>query len=429
MFIPVLIEQLVITMMGTVQTFMLVKISNEAVSAISLVDQVNQFAYAILNSVSLGATVVVSQYIGSKKPAAAKSTAEQAITAGFAISFLTALIYIIFGSSLFTLFYKVEPDVFDFSMTYIKATAISFPFLSLCTTTSGIIRGTGDSKSPVAISVIMGAANIVFSFLFIFGFKLQVLGAGTAIILSRSIGAIVALRLIIKKNYLRKFQNLLKIRIKYIKQILRIGMFAGMENMIFQAGRTLTQGFYVTSGTAHITANGISASLANILMSPGNSMSIIATTIVGRYMGAGEKKNADKALKNIVLISMAILTVLHVGFLPFAPMVIKLYTTDEVITDLIMIILILNTIAVPLFWSGSFIIFSGMKGAGDVKYTTIVSICTMWAVRVLLGYIFGQAMGFGVTGVWVAMFMDWAARSVFAVVRLMRGKWLDKKVL
>ena len=432
LFFPILIEQLILTMMGTVHSVMLANVGKEAISAIGLVDQLNQFAFAILGSVSLGATIVISQYIGSQKMLSAKATAEQAVTLGFLVSIVVGIVFLFFADNIFTLFFKkdqIDPQVFTYAMTYMNATAISFPMFSLTSIAAGVIRGTGDAKSPMIISIAMGLINAVMAAIFIFKFNLEVYGAGLAIIIARCVGGIIAVILLVKKGYIRKFKNLVVIRVRYIFQILRIGMYSGAENMLFQLGRTITQSYFISSGTNHIAANSIAGNMFNLISAPGGSMSIVATTLVGRFTGAGDKKRSYIVLKNIVILASFMLLAINLLYIPFSPTLMGLYTQDADVISLVTQITLMNCVFMPLSWASSFVLVAGLKGAGDARYSTVLSIITMWLVRVLCGYIFGHTLGMGVVGVWLAMFLDWVARAILAIFRFKSKKWQDKSAI
>ena len=432
LFFPILIEQLILTMMSAVHAIMLSNVGKEAISAIALVDQLNQFAYAILGSISLGATIVVSQYIGSQKILPAKATAEQAVTLGFIVALVVGAVFWFCSDLIFELFFakdQIEPQVFTYAMTYMRATAVSFPMFSLTAIAAGVIRGTGDAKTPMVISIAMGLINAIVAAVCIFGFNLEVHGAGIAIIVSRFVGGIIAVLLLIRKQYIRKFKNLIVIRTKYIFQILRIGIYAGAENMLFQLGRTITQSYFISSGTNHIAANGIAGNMFNIISAPGNTMSIVATTLIGRLTGAGDKKRAYVVLRNIVVLSSFMLLAIHLAYMPLSPMAISLYTKDIDVIGLIKQLMIMNLLFMPISWSASFVLVAGMKGAGDARYSTVLSIVSMWAVRVLFGYIFGSVMKMGVVGVWLAMCLDWVLRAILAIIRFVSKKWQNKSAI
>ncbi|MCL2775840.1 MAG: MATE family efflux transporter [Oscillospiraceae bacterium] len=439
MFFPVLIEQLILSLMATVYSLMLARVKTDAVyivSAVNLVEQLNQLAYALLGSVSLGATVVVSQYIGAGKPDSAKHTAEQAVTLGVLLAVIVMCVYILLPKQIFSLFLgkdKTEGITFIYSMKYMKLSALSYPMLNIGTTAAGVVRGTGDAKSAMRISIVIGIVNAVVAGFCIYALNLNVYGAGIASIVSRSCGAAVAVALLVRKGFIDKFSNLLKPKFLYIKQIVRIGMYESAESMIFQFGRTITYRFLI--GEAHIAANSVTNSVFNIISAPGNSMSIVSMALVGRLTGAGDKKKSYKVLRNVVLLSMGLLLLANFIFLPFSPFLVSLYTSKfdpNILTEtrsLIYHLIILDAIFMPTTWSSAFVLFAGMKGAGDVRFTTSVSIISMWLMRVLFAYILGGLLGWGVVGVWCGMFFDWVFRSAFGVWRFRSRKWQEKSAI
>jgi putative MATE family efflux protein len=413
---------------------MLARIGQDAefvVSAVNLVEQLNQLAFALLGSVSLGATVIVSQYIGAGRIQDAKTTAQQSVALGFALALAVMAVFLLFGEHIFILFLgrdKTAGVTFEYAMIYMRLSVLSYPLLNIGTTAAGVIRGTGDAKSPMRISIVIGIINAVVAAVFIYGFGMSVAGAGIAMLVSRFFGAVVAVRLLVKKGFIEKFTNLLKPQILYIKQIMRIGIYQSIESLVFQFGRTITYRFF--TGTVDIAANSVVGSIFNIVCAPGNSMSIVAMALIGRLTGAGDKKQSYKVLRNIILLSMAMLLLTHILFLPVFPFLITLYTGKFDPANLVQIrqiiyrLVIMNSVAMPIFWPSAFIMFAGMKGAGDVRYTSAVTIISMWSVRVLFAYILGSVFGMGVTGVWLGMFSDWIVRGLFAQIRF-RSRKID----
>ena len=438
MFFPILIEQFILVFMGTAHSLMLARINENAeyvVSAVSLVEQINQLTYALLGSVPIGATVVVSQYIGAGRVSSAKATAEQAVMLGVGIALLTTAIFIVWGQDIFVLFLGEDKAVgitFTYSMRYMRWNVLSYPLLNIGSTAAGIIRGMGDTKSPMRISIVIGVVNVAVAGFCIYALDMNVVGAGVASIVARFFGAVVAVRLLVKKGFIERFSNLFRPKVLYIKQIMFVGVFQSVENLIFQFGRTLTYRYF--SGEIDIAANSVTGSIFNLASAPGNSMSIVAMALVGRLTGAGDKKRSYVVLRNIVLLSMAMLLLTNLLFLPLSPFFISLYTGKfepaklAAISSRIYQLIVLNVIFMPLFWSPSFVMFAGMKGAGDVKFTMVVSIVSMWAVRVLFAYLLGGLLGMGVVGVWLGMFFDWILRGVLGAIRFKSKKWQKKSV-
>ncbi|MBZ9687030.1 hypothetical protein G9F72_011915 [Clostridium estertheticum] len=109
-------------------------------------------------------------------------------------------------------------------------------------------------------------------------------------------------------------------------------------------------------------------------------------------------------------------------FIPFAGNVVSLFTNNKEIIHLASTVLIVNSLCIPL-WSIAFVLPSGLKGAGDVKYTLITTIIGMWLFRITLGYLLGVVLKFGLVGVWLGMVIDWVVRGSLYFIRFKKGKW------
>jgi putative MATE family efflux protein len=291
------------------------------------------------------------------------------------------------------------------------------------------MRGTGDTKSPMFISILMGIINVIVAATTIFGMGLGVYGAAAALILSRAVGAGAGIFLLIRKKHLRGLRYILKIRSRYIIQIFRIGMMVGAENMIFMLGKIMTQSYFVAEGTNHIAANTIASSIFGIVAIPGNAMAVITTTLAGIFTGSGDKPGARRVVNSILSMTIAMQTVLCLLIIPPLGFFISMFTDVPEIAHLSRMLMLTNCVAMPLFWSVVMIYMSGMKGAGDVVATTVISMGSMWVFRVYVSYLLGSVLHMGVIGVWIGMYTDWAVRAVIAFFRFRSGKWLKKAVI
>ena len=126
--------------------------------------------------------------------------------------------------------------------------------------------------------------------------------------------------------------------------------------------------------------------------------------------------------------SLCLLIVCAVVF-PISRFLVSLYSKEYIVIDLAVDIVRLALVMVPLFWSAAFVLPAGLRGAGDVKYTMLISIAGMWLCRIVMGYVLGIRLGLGVQGVWIGMYMDWTIRGTLYLIRLKSGKWKQKKVI
>jgi Na+-driven multidrug efflux pump len=146
-------------------------------------------------------------------------------------------------------------------------------------------------------------------------------------------------------------------------------------------------------------------------------------------MGIGDKVRAKEQMKDLTILAMISQGVLCGALILFADPYLSLYQPGPDVYPLARIFIILTGIATPLFWPASFILPGGLRSAGDARYCMVVSISTMCVMRIGVGYVLSVAMGYGVMGVWIAMFLDWVARGGIYVVRVWRDKWGNRKVI
>jgi Na+-driven multidrug efflux pump len=115
--------------------------------------------------------------------------------------------------------------------------------------------------------------------------------------------------------------------------------------------------------------------------------------------------------------------------LPLFPLLMDLFSPPDEIVPLIFQLTLMLLLAQPLFWSISFILPSALRAAGDSRFTSITSMLTMWLLRVVLGYVLGVTLGFGVIGVWAAMITEWLVRGVIFTLRFRGDKWYRHKLV
>lgn len=436
--LPVMAEQSFIVLMGMVNTIMAGQLGKEAVSAIGMVDSINNILIAFFSALAVGGTVVVAQNVGRKNLGKTNEAASHALLSGAVLAtVVTVLIYFSRTILLGLLFGNAEPIVMDNALIYFNITLLTYPLIALTSIAFGVLRGTGDTKTPMKVSILMNILNVVFSYVLIYGLEIGSIhfhvqiggfglkGAAIGIAAARTIGAILVLYPLIKGSKILKI-NLnrnFKVNRNILQDIFGIGVPSSVESLLFNGGKLLTQVFIVGMGTAATAANVVAGSVFGLINIPGTALSIAATTIVGQYVGRGEQEEAKETLLYITKFASLCLLLISVLIFPFSKFLAGLYTSSEDVILLASNIIKTSAISMPLLWSISFIIPAGLKGAGDAKYTMVVSIFGMWTFRITLGYVLGVPLGLGVMGVWLGMYADWVVRGTLFYLRLRSGKW------
>lgn len=429
---PLIIEQVLATTVGTVDTVMISYAGESAMSGVSLVDMINTLMINIFIAVSTGGAVILSQYLGSKNTKQASKAASQLIMISTIIA-VTFMIVFIFGNHfILKLFFgAIEFDVMRNAKIYFLISVCSYPFIAIFDSCSAIFRSMGDSKISMEISVGMNILNGIGNAILIFGFSMGVMGAALSTLFARIIGTIFIFILLDKRK------NLVTISLKeiftwdkeIICRILYIGIPSGIENGIFQLGRVLVVSIISTYGTAQIAANAVANGLDSMGTIAGQAMNLAMLTVIGHCMGAEKKEEAVFYTKKLWKLTYQITFVINIAILVSLPLLLKLFSlSEEVYRYSYVLILIHNGIAIFL-WPTAFTMPNALRAAGDVKFCMIVSVFSMVAFRIIFSIIFGTWFGLGIIGVWIAMVMDWIFRAAVFTIRLSQGKWLEYKII
>ncbi len=437
--LPILAEQAIIVSMNMVNAAMASNIGKEAASAIGMVDAINWVIIGFFSALALGGTVLVAQSWGRRDRAYAERAAAQAAMSAVAVASSIGLATAACAGPIISLLYPdAETVVAAGAAVYLRITSLGFPFLAAALASSGALRGAGDTKTPMRINVAMGAVNVGASALLIFGLDLGFVrvpsfglaGAAAGITIARAFGAASYAFVLLKKTAVIHIRSLgsFKPDGAILRKVFAVGLPSGLENLTFNGGKLLAQTYIVSLGTNAIAANFIGMSLASFLQIPSSSLGIAATTIVGQAVGRRDPAAAKRNLIAATALSSAALLAAGIIGYPFMHELIGFYTKDPGVISITTGLMTLLFVCLPLFWSTSFILPAGFRGAGDVRFSMVVSMASMWALRVSLGYVLAIPTGLGVLGVWIGMIIDWVLRSIFFGLRLKSGAWLRPSI-
>ncbi len=435
--LPVLAEQSFFILMGIVNTIMAGRISREAGAATGAVDSINIIFINFFAALSIGATVVVAQYIGQRNIRMANEAVKQSLAANTLISCATALIIWIFGDWILQLLYgRSEPTVMAAMRTYLNITLLGYPLMAITQVVWGCLRGAGDTRTPMKVNILMNVFNIILGYVLIYGLHVQnkhfvldiagrgVQGAAIGLTLARGIGTILAILIIWRGVSVIRLKNLRHFRFdKTIQRaIFGISMPSGSEALLFNGGKIITQVFIAGMGTVALAANTFAASIVAYMNLPGLALQTTLTTMIGQNMGRGDIDEAERTFHYIFKLGTFCMLVLGLITLPLSWLLASMFSADAEIVELTAKIIALNCLFMGA-WCASFVVPAGLKGAGDAKYTMWATMAGMWLFRIVMGYVLGIALGWGVLGVWGGMFIDWTVRAVLFYLRMMSGKW------
>ena len=430
--VPVVLEQLLNSIMGTADTMMVSNVGSAAISAVSLVDSINVLVIQAFSALAAGGAIVCAQYIGQRNKERANESARQVLFIITAISVIVSLICLIFQKPLLRLIFgSVEAEVMRASEIYFFYTALSFPFIAAYDSAASIFRAQDNTKGPMIISMISNVMNIAGNAIMIWGFHMGVAGAAISTLVSRIFCAVVVLIQLRRDRQPIVVRDYLKIRPDWsmIRRILGIGIPSGVENSMFQLGKLAIQSTVSTLGTAAIAAQAMTNILENLNGIAAIGVGIGLMTIVGQCMGAGRKDEAIYYIKKLCMIAEVTIIVSCLTVFALTKPVTILGGMEKQSADMCFHMVMWITIVKPLVWTMAFIPAYGLRAAGDVKFSMITSCITMWACRFCLCVFLIRVMGFGPMGVWIGMFADWTIRGIIFAWRFHSRRWLKHQVI
>ncbi len=429
LILPIVIEQFLNSLMGMADTMMVSTVGSEAISAVALVDSINNLVIQIFSALAAGAAIVCSRYIGSGNQKESSRAAGQVVLTVFVISLSITFFCIAGGERLLRLIFgTVEDSVMENAVLYFMITVISYPFLGLFSAGAAFYRASGNSKFPTKVSVVSNMINVTGNALFIYGFQWGVMGAALATLLARIFSTVVIYYCLRKPGQTIIVRDYFKIRpdMKLILAIMAIGVPAGIENGMFQFGKLAVQSTVSTMGTVAISAQAMTDILELVNGIFSNSVGIGLMTVAGQCIGARRKEEAKYYV--VKLMGIAWIGVLVSCYLVLA--VTKPVTwisgMEPDAARMCFEMVAAMTVVKPLVWVGAFGLPYGFRAAGDAKFSMVVSVSSMWCCRVGLCIFLVRVLHFGLLGVWIGIFVDWIVRAFIFSMRFMSGKWLHE---
>ena len=432
LLVPVIFEQVLNSLMGTVDTMMVSNVGSAAISAVSLVDSINVLVIQAFSALAAGGAIICSQYIGQKNHEMANKSARQVLFIITAISVAVTALCLAFRMPLLQfVFGKVEADVMNASRIYFFYTALSFPFIALYDAGASIFRSQGNTRGPMVVSVISNVLNISGNAVLIWVFHMGVAGAAIATLASRIFCAVVVLWQLRMDRQPIVVRDYYQIRPdgKMITRILSLGIPSGVENSMFQLGKLAIQSSVSTLGTVAIAAQAMTNILENLNGVAAIGVGIGLMTVVGQCLGAGRKDEAVYYIKKLSVLAEIVIIVSCLLVFALAIPITKLGGMEPESAQMCFHMLTWITIVKPIVWVMGFVPAYGLRAAGDVKFSMITSCITMWAFRFCLCVYLIRFQGFGPMAVWIGMFTDWTIRGIIFGIRFHSRKWLDHKVV
>ena len=423
---PLFIEQFLVFAVGLIDSIMVASVGEAAVSAVSLVDSVMVLIITIMTALATGGAVVVGQFLGQSKGDEAREAGDQLVLFIIMFSiFIIAVMYVFKDFLLSVVFGNIEDDVMAYCNTYYIIVVASIPFIAVYNAGAALFRSVGNSKMSMKISFLMNGINVAGNAILIYGLHRGVEGVAIPTLVSRAVAAVIVMVCLRNQDFEMHISKKFVYRPNWrlIKNILRIGVPNGVENSMFQLGKLILLSMISGFGTAAIAANAVGNAVAMIAVLPGMSVGYGIVSVISMCVGSGDYNQVKYYTKKLIRWVYYLMFAVNVLIILITPFILKIYGLSEETASLAGKIIIFHSLCAIVIWPLSFSLPNMLRASGDVMYTMIIGVGSMWIFRICCGVVLGLVFGMGVFGVWIAMIIDWLVRSICFIVRYRSGRW------
>ncbi len=428
---PIFVELFLQVIMGSTDTIMLSHISDDAVAAVGVANQLIFLCILIFSFVSSGTAVVLSQYLGAGLKSEARIVTAISITLNLIIGLVISLLMVIFRKELLSFFHLPE-HIAEIGEQYLLIVGGTVFLQAVLITVSSILRANGYTRDAMMVSITMNVIHLIGNAILIYGLlgfpEMGVIGVSISTAISRAI----ALALILKLLYDRipinlKLRDYITIDGIQIKRIMKIGIPAAGEQICFNLSQLAITAIIAILGAASLTTRVYTQNIVSFILVFGLAMGQGTQILIGYKAGARDFDGAYhqllKSLRYSLIMTVAIAIVVAI----FREPLFRFFTKDHEIISMGSTLLLLCLILEP-GRTFNLVVINSLRATGDANISLIMAFISMWGISVPLSYFLGIHLGYGLPGIWIAFIVDEWFRGITMYFRWKSRAW-ERKVL
>ncbi len=431
--IPMLLGNVLQALYNTVDSIWVGRyVGAEALGAVSISFPIIFALIAMIMGVTMATTTMVAQYAGSKQYDMVRKTINNSILVLLIAGLILTVIGILLHKPLLRLINTPE-SIMPMASSYLIIFLSGMIFMFGYNVLGAILRGLGDSRTPLKFLFVATMVNLVLDPFLIIGIgpfpQMGVAGAALATVISQGISTVLAL------NYLNKKDHLVAIRLSELKYdaeltrtTVRIGLPAGVQQTMVALGGLAVSSIINSFGPMVVAAYGAAMRLDQFAFMPSMSIGLGVSSLVGQNIGAGREDRVQETVRWGSIITVGITSIMTLVALLRPQTLIVLFTTDaQVIAFGSEYLRIVGLSYIP--FALMFVITGALRGAGDTVPSMVISLVTLWFVRIPLARYLAAMPDLGQQGIWIAMAISSTMGMILARIYYATGRWKDKGVV
>lgn len=429
---PIMVGNTMQVLYNLADTFWVGKLGADSVAALSVGFPLIFLLISIGNGMTIAGTTLVAQYTGSDDKLKSDHVAGQIF---ILVIFLSAL----FGTAGFIFNRRIlgwigaPANIMDDAVAYLDIIFSGVAFMFIFFVFTALLRGVGDTKTPMKMIVFSTIVNIVLDPFLILGWgffpAMGVRGAAIATVFSRAIAGLYGVYLLFKGTRgIKLYTKNLIPDFKIQKQIIKLGAPSAAEQSIVALGMTFLMGIVSEFGTLAVAAYGIGNRILSVVMMPMRGLSMATTTMVGQTMGADNADRSEKIAWTAVALTFGLMTILIIITQIFPVQIISVFNTNPEVVKIG--VAFLKIVGLSFGFLGVRIVIGGsFRGAGNTVAAMVLAIVALWGFRVPLAHLLSDNFNLGTSGIWWGMFMSNFFSAIIGVIWFRKGTWKETKAI
>ncbi len=376
--------------------------------------------------IAMGSTIIIAQYFGAKDMGRVKRTIDTLYIFMFFASIALTFIGIYTSKYIFQLI-QLPEEVIPLAIDYFTIYSLGFVFFFGFQGTSAIMRGLGDSKTPVYFLVVSTLVNIALDLFFVLGLGWGIKGVAAATVIAQG-GAFFSI--VIYLNRYHSFLDFSPLKMRFDRELfrksLKIGLPSGVQQTFVAVGFLALYRIVNMFGTPTIAAYSIAMRIDSFAVLPAMNFSAAISTFVGQNIGANKMHRINQGVKStLLMMAMVSLTITAAAVL-FAEPIIGLFTNDAEVIDIGKHYLYIVSPFYVVFAS-MFVMMGVLRGAGDTITSMVITIITLWIIRIPASYFLSVEIGSN--GIWWGIPVAWVIGIMLSLTYYKTGRWKKKAVV
>ncbi|MCK9206410.1 MAG: MATE family efflux transporter [Salinivirgaceae bacterium] len=380
---------------------------------------------ALIIGIGTGFGIVISQYYGAKDLEKVKRTISTMFISLGLVSLVMTILGIALSKPVFRLL-QLPPDLLPQAVLYMNIYLVGIIAMFGFNGTSAVLRGLGDSKTPLVFLIISTVINIGLDLLFILVFGWGIAGAAWATVISQA-GAFITAVIYLNKNHDIISFNLKEWEFDWeiMRHGIRIGLPSGLQQTFVAFGMMALMGIVNTFGTDVIAAYSVGGRIDSFASLPAMAFSAALATFTGQNLGAGKDERIKKGLVATTLMASVFCIFTTTLIIIFREPLVGLFNQDPEVIRIGSEYLTIVNIFYILF-TLMFIMYGVVRGAGATLVPMFISVLSLWLIRIPVAAILSKSMG--ESGIWWSIPIAWAIGFIGAFAYYLSGKWKGKVI-